>query len=215
VLADSCLIQAHEESLQIAVTEVEKYALSRMHGGQEWVVSGNLIGAKFTHLSARPANNGLVDPNLHSHVIFINATQRPDGLWRALDSHELYRSQQYGSAVYLSELAHRVQELGYRIEYTGAKLNAWELAGYTQEHIKAFSNRSADMDAKMAEWGATSARAAQKAAIATRNPKSDQTESQLKTQWSQRAAALGIDAAHMKLEAIRHGPIQHLASHSR
>jgi conjugative relaxase-like TrwC/TraI family protein len=212
VLADPRLIHAHEESLQVALTEVEKYALSRMHGGQEWVVSGNVVAAKFTHLSARPANNGLVDPNLHSHVIFINATERPDGLWRALDSHELYRSQQYGSAVYLSELAHCVQELGYRIEYTGAKLNAWELQGYSQEHVKAFSNRSADMDAKMAEWGATSARAAQKAAIITRNPKSAKDEMTLKAEWQQRAAALGIDAPALHQQAISHGPVQHLAS---
>ena len=212
ILADPRLIQAHEESLQRAIVEAEKFALSRQRRGQEWVVTANVVAAKFTHLSSRPANNGLVDPQLHSHAIFINATERPDGLWRALDSHELYRCQMYGSAVYLSELSHRIQDLGYQIEYTGAKLNAWEIAGYSQEHLKAFSNRSADMDAKMAEWGATSARAAQKAAIATRNPKSTKTDSELKAEWQTRAEALGIDAAKMKIDAIRHGPVQHLAN---
>jgi hypothetical protein len=56
-------------------------------------------------------------------------TERENGETRALQPHELYRSQQFATAVYRAELALRLRQLGYEIELgtTGAP----EIKGYT------------------------------------------------------------------------------------
>ena len=126
--------------------EVEKFALTHQKGGQERVVSGNVVGAAFNHLAARPAGKSDhgPDPQLHTHVVLLNVTRRPDGELARLDPIEIYRSQSYGSAVYRSELAREVQKLGYRIEVTAAN-GAWELQGYSREQVMAFSQRRQDI----------------------------------------------------------------------
>jgi hypothetical protein len=48
--------------------------------------------------------------------VFFNLTETRDGETRAPQPQELYRSQQYITAVYRSELAVRLKDLGYEIE---------------------------------------------------------------------------------------------------
>jgi conjugative relaxase-like TrwC/TraI family protein len=145
---DHRLIEAHSQAVQRSLQEVEKYAVAHAYqqGNKERVVSANVAGASFNHLAARPvgkSDHG-PDPQLHTHVVIVNVTKRPDGQWRGLDPIEIYRSQTYGSAVYRSELAREVQKLGYRIEVT-APNGAWELEGYTREQVMAFSQRRQDI----------------------------------------------------------------------
>jgi hypothetical protein len=49
-------------------------------------------------------------------VVFFNVTVTEDGKPHAVQPQELYRSQQYGTAVYQSDLAMRLKALGYEIE---------------------------------------------------------------------------------------------------
>jgi conjugative relaxase-like TrwC/TraI family protein len=124
---DSRLIAAHKQAVERALIEVEAYAMSRQHGGRDYVVSGNVIGARFDHFAARQVDpSNAPDPHLHTHVVLLNATQRPDGQWRSLDPVEIYRAQRFGSAVYRSELARHLQAVGYRIEVSKGD-GAWEL----------------------------------------------------------------------------------------
>jgi len=204
--ADSRLIQAHERAVELAIREVEKFALSRINRGQEWVVSGNIVGAKFTHLAARPADNGIIDPQLHTHLMIINMTERPDGQWRALDPREIYACQNWGSAVYLSALAHEVRQLGYTINVLGGKYADWELEGYSREQIEAFSNRSDDIRRRMEELGWKGTIASRIAALSTRNQKTDESESDLRAEWQRRAAEYGINVDAMARMAIQRGP---------
>jgi conjugative relaxase-like TrwC/TraI family protein len=120
---DHRLFAAHERAMQRTIAEVEAFALAHQKGGSELVVSGNIVGAAFTHFAARPTLEAdrKPDPQLHSHVVLLNVTHRPDGEWRSLRPIEIYRSQIFGSAVYRAELAREVQNLGYRIEATPGK----------------------------------------------------------------------------------------------
>jgi conjugative relaxase-like TrwC/TraI family protein len=88
----------------------------------------NWAAAKFEHDTARPVD-GYPAPQLHTHVVFFNMTETRDGEFRAIQSKELYRSQQYGTAVYRSELAWRVRELGYELQVE--KNGAPEIKGYS------------------------------------------------------------------------------------
>jgi len=113
---DHRLIEAHRTAVSRALVELEQYALSRRRGGSEWVVTGNVVAARFDHIAARPASgvqDGYgPDPHLHTHVVIANMTRRPDGQWRGLDPIEIYRAQSFATAVYRSELAQEVQQLG-------------------------------------------------------------------------------------------------------
>ena len=146
---DHRLIEAHGKAVSRSLVELEQYALSRRRGGSEWVVTGNVVDARFDHIAARPAsgvNDGYgPDPHLHTHVVIANMTRRPDGEWRGLDPIEIYRAQAFATAVYRSELARQVQLLGYEIRVAGHD-GRWELAGYTREQVMAFSRRRQDID---------------------------------------------------------------------
>jgi conjugative relaxase-like TrwC/TraI family protein len=169
ICGDGRLFEAHTLAVARSLAEVEAYALSRQKGGREWVITGNVVGAAFHHLAARPPSDAKFgpDPQLHTHVVLLNVTRRPDGQWRGLHPIEIYRSQTLGSAVYRSELAREVQRLGYRIEIT-ADRGAWELEGYSREQVMAFSQRRQEIERRMAESGLNGARAAQLIALETR-----------------------------------------------
>jgi len=141
---DEGLIEAHRNAVSRALGKLEHYALSRRRGGSEWVVTGNVVAARFDHVAARPASSvedGYgPDPHLHTHVVIANMTRRPDGEWRGLDPVEIYRTQNMATAIYRSELAREVQQLGYEIRVAGHD-GRWELDGYTREQVMAFSRR--------------------------------------------------------------------------
>jgi conjugative relaxase-like TrwC/TraI family protein len=211
---DSRLIRAHIAAAERAITEVEHYALARRRGGREHVVSGNIVGATFNHMAARPVGDSGhgPDPQLHTHVVLLNATQRPDGKWCGLSPVEIYRSQTLGTAIYRSELAREVQKLGYRIQVTTGN-GAWELEGYTREQVVAFSQRRQDIERHMAEAGLKGAAAAQFATLKTRQAKADYDESELKAEWRARALSYGINVRAHLWQALGRGNI-HTANSS-
>jgi conjugative relaxase-like TrwC/TraI family protein len=164
---DHRLIAAHSRAVDRAMAEVEKSALTRQHCGREYVVSANIVGARFDHLAARQAEETrLPDPHLHTHVVLINMTRRPDGEWRSLDPHQMFNAQRDGSAIYRTELAREVQKLGYRIE-VGDK-GAWELQGYSREQVELFSQRQQQIARKMEELRVNGSKMAHE--IALRSP---------------------------------------------
>ena len=65
-------------------------------------------------MTARGPSTGTPAPQLHTHVVFFNVTERPSGETRALQPRELYKSQQYVTAVYRSELADAPHGAGLR-----------------------------------------------------------------------------------------------------
>jgi conjugative relaxase-like TrwC/TraI family protein len=99
---------------------------------------------------------GYAAPQLHTHVVFFNLTERENGEISALQPRELYRSQQYATAVYRSELALRLKELGYEIEPNVH--GAPEIKGYTQEYLDASSPRRQQIKEHLEEQGVSGAK---------------------------------------------------------
>ena len=165
---DDRVREAHRQSVDVALNEMEKYVQARMGGNAPAVTTGGWAAAKFEHDSSRPVG-GYVAPQLHTHVVFFNITELENGETRALQPQELYRTQQYATAVYRSELAVRLRDLGYEIE-PGAS-GAPEIRGYSAEYLEASSPRSQQIKEHMAEQGVTGAEAAQIAAHQTRDAK--------------------------------------------
>ena len=52
---DAELTDAHRRAVSRALKELEHYALSRQKGGSEWVLTRNIVAARFDHIAARPA----------------------------------------------------------------------------------------------------------------------------------------------------------------
>ncbi len=206
---DARLIEAHRNAVTRALAELEQCALSRQHGGSEWVLTANIVAARFDHIAARPASgadDGFgPDPHLHTHVVIANMTRRPDGEWRGLDPIEIYRAQRFASAVYRSELARSVQELGYAIDVTGRD-GRWELDGYTREQVMAFSRRRKDIEDALARDGLTGAEAAEIIAHRTRRSKDRRDAETLKEEWRSRAREYGIDLDRRVAHAREHEP---------
>ena len=208
---DHRLIEAHGKAVSRALEELEQYALSRRRGGSEWVVTSNIVAARFDHIAARPASGVQddygPDPHLHTHVVIANMTRRPDGQWRGLDPIEIYRAQGFATAVYRSELAREVQQLGYEITI-GGKDGRWELDGYTREQVMAFSRRRQDIEQTLAREGLAGAEAAQNIAHRTRLAKDHRDEASLKSEWRSRAQEYGIEIERHLSQSHERGPIQ-------
>jgi len=136
---DERVSEAHRESVRVALNEMERYVEARIGGNHPPETTGKWVAAKFEHDSSRPVD-GYAAPQLHTHVVFFNLTETQDGETRALQPQELYRTQQYATAMYRSELAVRLKELGYEIEH--GRSGQPEIKGYTREYLEASSPRS-------------------------------------------------------------------------
>jgi conjugative relaxase-like TrwC/TraI family protein len=204
---DERLIGAHRRAVERALSEIELFAQARQRRGQEWVTTANIAAARFEHIAARPSENGRgTDPHLHTHVVIANMTIRPDGQWRSLDPIEIYRSQAFATAVYRSELAREVEGLGYRIEITGRD-GRWELEGYSREQVMAFSQRRRDIEERLEREGLSGAAAAQIAAHQSRLAKRRENESQLRSEWRDRAVLYGIKTESIAITARQRGAV--------
>ncbi|MGC2473248.1 MAG: MobF family relaxase [Candidatus Sulfotelmatobacter sp.] len=165
---DDAVREAHRASVKVALDELEKYVQARIGGNHPAETTGKWVAASFEHDSARPVD-GYAAPQLHTHVVFFNLTETENGETRALQPHELYSSQQYATAIYRSELALHLKELGYEIEQ--GRSGQPEIKGYTREYLDASSPRSRQIQEHLAEQGVRGAGAAQIAAHQTRDDK--------------------------------------------
>ena len=111
---DDRVREAHHQAVNVALSRFEKYTQARV-GADKSETTGKLIAAKFEHQTARPVD-GYSAPQLHTHVVIFNMTQRADGKFNALQTESLFDSQQYATAVYQAELTYRLRNLGYELE---------------------------------------------------------------------------------------------------
>jgi conjugative relaxase-like TrwC/TraI family protein len=138
---DGRVRDAHRESVNEAVKEFEKYVQARGGGDKPATTTGKMIAAQFEHTSSRPdRENGYAAPQLHTHVVIFNMTQTEDGKVRSVQPLELYRSQQYATAVYRAHLAEKLQALGYEIR-VDPRTGAPEIKGFSLEYLQDSSPR--------------------------------------------------------------------------
>ena len=165
---DDRVREAHRESVRVALEKLEHYTQARIGGNHPPETTGKFIAAKFEHDTARPVD-GYVAPQLHTHAVVFNMTERDGGQARAIQPQSLFASQQFATAVYQSELMYRLRQLGYEI-ITG-RSGAPEIKGYTQEYLDASSPRSQQIREYLERTGHSGKEAAEIAAHSTRDRK--------------------------------------------
>ena len=159
---------AHRESVRVALEQLENYTQARIGGNHPPETTAKFIAAKFEHDTARPVD-GYVAPQLHTHAVVFNMTERDNGQPRAVQPQSLFASQQFATAVYQSELTYRLRQLGYEIAV--GRSGAPEIKGYTQEYLDASSPRSQQIRSYLERTGRTGSEAAEIAAHSTRDRK--------------------------------------------
>ena len=197
---DGRVREAHRESVRVALDEMEKYAQARIGGNAPPETTGAWAVARFEHDSSRPVD-GYAAPQLHTHAVIFNVTETAEGKTRSLQAQELYKTQQYATAVYRSELAAHLQRLGYEVE-RGAHGQP-EIRGYTQEYLEASSPRRQQIEQRLAEQGRRGAGAAQIAAHRTRDAKQPLSIEEVRAQHQKLAAEHGNQPQRVMAEAAR------------
>ena len=197
---DDRVREAHRESVKTALDEMEKYAQARMGGNVPAQTTGLWAVAKFEHDCSRPVD-GYAAPQLHTHAVIFNMTESAEGQTRALQPQELYRTQQYATAVYRSELAAQLQDLGCQIE-RGAHGQP-EIKGYTREYLEASSPRRQQIEEHMEAAGVRGAGAAQIAAHQTRDAKQPLSHEEVRAQHQKLAQEHGQQPQRVVEEATQ------------
>jgi conjugative relaxase-like TrwC/TraI family protein len=188
---DERVREAHRESVRVAVDQLERYTQARIGGNHPPETTGKFVAAKFEHDTARPVD-GYVAPQLHTHVVVFNVTERDNGQPRAIQPHSLFTSQQFATAVYQSELTYRVRQLGYEI--TTGRSGAPEIKGYTQEYLDASSPRSQQIREYLERTGRSGKEAAEIAAHSTRDRKEIHSPAEVMAAHRKLAADFGNQA---------------------
>src|SRR6202167_4999642 len=207
---DDRVREAHRQAVTTALTELERYTQARIGGNRAAETTGKFIAAKFEHDTARPVD-GYAAPQLHTHAVIFNMTERENGLengkqMRALQPHEMFVSQRYVTAVYRSELALRLGKLGYELER--GKHGQPEVKGYTKEYLEASSPRREQIKDHLREQGIDGAAAAQIAAHHTRDRKELLSPGEVLRRHRELAAQYGHQADRVVAQARQHGQYQ-------
>jgi conjugative relaxase-like TrwC/TraI family protein len=189
---------AHREAVTAALSELEQYTQARLGGNNPAEQTGRFVAAKFEHDTARPVD-GYAAPQLHTHAVVFNVTEREDGSTRALQERAFFESQSYATAVYQSHLMYKLRELGYELER--GRSGAPEIKGYSQEYLDASSPRSEKIREHLERSGFKGPEAAEIAAHATREKKQDLTKEQVLKAHREVAAEFGNEASHVVAEA--------------
>jgi conjugative relaxase-like TrwC/TraI family protein len=188
---DDNVRMAHRDSVRVALEQLEHYTQARIGGNHAPETTAKFVAAKFEHDTARPVD-GYVAPQLHTHAVVFNVTERDNGQSRAIQPQSLFASQQFATAVYQSELTYQLRQLGYEI--TVGRSGAPEIKGYTQEYLDASSPRSQQIRGYLERTGRTGSEAAEIAAHSTRDRKEIHSPGEVMAAHRKLAADFGRQA---------------------
>lgn len=202
VEGDERVIQAHREAVRDAIDWMEKNCSqyrSTRDGEVTFQKADNLLAAVFHHDTSRAG-----DPQTHSHAFVHNMVQTRDGV-RAMSNEEIYDMKMTAGAVYRASYATRLQKIGNEIERTHSD-GQFEIKGYSRDQIENFSQRRAEIEARLKELGFNSARASEIAALDTRREKKHFDRDELARTWASRGRDAGIDGSVTRA-ARENGPV--------
>nr|WP_232464576.1 MobF family relaxase [Bordetella genomosp. 8] len=202
---DPAVLAAHDQAVTRALEflEAEMVLARRKENGRTSVErTGNAAIAKWRHETSRPSRDALADPQLHTHALVMNITQRADGSWTAMGNEEIFRSLKLLDAVYQAELATQLEKAGYALRHEGGH---FELAHISRQQIEAFSKRSMTIEAELAQIGETRRSAShgvkQTVTLRTRQAKTPEVSREsLQADWERQAVEMDLDLIPEKKE---------------
>lgn len=190
---DTRILDAQSGAVKATMAFLEKhYAETRDYSRNskgEPVQTGKLVYALFQHDTSRK-----LDPQNHTHAVIAALTQNKTGKWQALHNVEIWKNNSILGSIYNAALRSNLEKLGYQTEITG-KHGQFEIKGVSRDVIKAFSQRSQEIEARANELGISTPQGRDAVVVSTRDPKLNADDKQaLKAEWEMRAAGIGFDA---------------------
>lgn len=199
---DERLFKAHERAVLEALEWTQQHSLgmrARTSVGRLFLRTQSMVAALFTHHTSRNQ-----DPNLHTHSVLANLTQRWDGKWVSVHSRPLFDSKMAIGVIYRAALAREVLRLGYDIEQTHRD-GRFEIQGVSRALIKAMSTRRTEIESELKKMGVDDAASAALAALLTRTRKKVVNHGELVKVWREFAAEAGIDIDTLVKAAMKAG----------
>ena len=188
---DKRILDAYTEAVKETLAWAEKnLAETRMEvkGKEKVAHTGNLLVALFNHDTNRNQ-----EPGAHIHAVVANATQGPDGKWRALRNDKLWEHNTLLNAMTMARFRLSVERLGYEVGEIGKHGN-FEAAGVPKEVRDAFSSRRAEILQELGGMTSKGLAARNVANLKTRSEKQTiEDRGALTRQWADKAAAMGFD----------------------
>ena len=190
------VVAAHEAAVARAVSYMEDVAAWTRtgHNGIHRERANGFVAAGFRHRMSRDR-----DPLLHTHVLVANSVRTDDGRWRTIDAVALYDHAKTGGYIYQAQLRY---ELTTRLGVSWAPIHDGlaDIAGVDQALIDLLSKRREQIESTMAEWGLTSAKAAQVSTLETRRAKAVESEpvSEQIDRWRAEALTVGVDSSDVR-----------------
>ena len=184
------IVDACEIAVARALAWLEDNACASRRGrnGVEHVEGDGFVAAAFRHRTSRAG-----DPQLHWHVLVANTTRGPDGRWRTLDGTRVYPALRTAGFLFEAELRHELTErLG--VAWRPVRNGIAEIDGVPAGLLRLFSKRRSQIEDRLAINGYSSGKAAQIAALTTRDRKAPaEPDLTLRDRWRIEAEALGFD----------------------
>jgi conjugative relaxase-like TrwC/TraI family protein len=151
---DSRLVEDHQAASQLAIKELERFAVRRLREGvhfdsEDVVRCGNITALRYDHTAARGVG-GQIDPQVHTHFLIANRVQDPTSKkWYALSERDMASAVGYAKEVYRNELARRLKGDGYGIEN---RKEGFGITGIHETLEQKFSQRSVQRDEAIARF---------------------------------------------------------------
>jgi conjugative relaxase-like TrwC/TraI family protein len=199
---DPGFAEAHDVAVQAVLNHLERFGSTtriRSNGGRLHPDSQGLIAAGFRQTTSRAD-----DPQLHTHLVISSKVQTEDGRWLALDARLLKRYQRTLGGLYQSVLRAELTSR-YGVGFGEIVKGQAEIAGVPDELLALFSKRTVQVDdalaVKMAEFyeregrdptGWEKAALTREAAADTRVHKTSRPVDELRPQWLEDAADIGV-----------------------
>ena len=205
VRGDRRVIRAHDQAVYETLDWIEKELLETRGWDPETqkrprIAAHGMAVAGFRHLTSRD-----LDPQLHTHCILANMTRIGSGGWRSVEPTLIRRNAKLIGAYYRNELASRLVGLGFAVapKLIG-RVPGFELAGYGQDFLDAFSGRRREILRFLDERNLPyTAAATQMAALHTRRRKTEAGLAELVPAWRERAVNLGLQCEPAALHPPR------------
>ncbi|MGR2870033.1 conjugative transfer relaxase/helicase TraI [Vibrio vulnificus] len=204
---DTRLIEAHNNAVKFALTELEKDVAQittiNKEGEREFHNTNSMIFAVVRHKTSREN-----DMQVHSHALAANMTRDQEGQLRTLASsikqkggvingtgERIYNFQKYYGILYQSQLAKEAQDLGYATRGVGN--GQFEVSGVPQSIIDASSTRKQQIDQRTLDLGFESRAARDVATLDTRKSKTYQSNDSLNKRWQNTAREQGYEPSQL------------------
>jgi Ti-type conjugative transfer relaxase TraA len=177
--------EAHQAAVQSSLDYLGREAVSTRHGQggfekQSINDSGGMIVAGYEHSTSRNQ-----DPQLHTHCIILNTNEAGRGV--DFDT----RHKMSAGALYRTELASQLQELGFQVERDG---DSFKVSGVENSLVKQWSSRREEIEDELDKTGNSGAKASAVAALNTREEKQAEKREDLFSRWAEEGEKHGTTA---------------------